>query len=384
MKFSQVLTYLLFCLAAGSAFAADNFETNNEKDNGTFALSAQSCEKINAGEEKSTIRVRVTDKASFLAVSRIEEVKSLRNELNEHDFNVLVYSLVDNSIEDMTVRTTKQNSEELCVEVNGYLQLSSIFEAIAKQTEEQQNTDTASKESMTDIVSDINQSYSELPAGKADVIPPTEEAELAKYRAPESDGYQPVSHTLDAEVRAKPVSERAPRGASALKDYAKVLRQPDEAPATFDDKRGLVYVEPTEFFDKSRSVIHAKTVKDIFAADESFYITDNKDLADYIIKTKVLRAKVDPINSSTGRLQMVVAVEAEFPEDKSSVIEHRNRMVVFSKDENEQEVAFKLMKKLFTSAGEQIKRKVDQAERRRRPDKALPDIITPAASRQPG
>lgn len=384
MKFSQVLTYLLFCLAAGSAFAADNFETNNEKDNGTFALSAQSCEKINAGEEKSTIRVRVTDKASFLAVSRIEEVKSLRNELNEHDFNVLVYSLVDNSIEDMTVRTTKQNSEELCVEVNGYLQLSSIFEAIAKQTEEQQNTDTASKESMTDIVSDINQSYSELPTGKADVIPPTEEAELAKYRAPESDGYQPISHTLDAEVRANPVSERAPRGASALKDYAKVLRQPDEAPATFDDKRGLVYVEPTEFFDKSRSVVHAKTVKDIFAANESFYITDNKDLADYVIKTKVLRAKVDPINSSTGRLQMVVAVEAEFPEDKSSVIEHRNRMVVFSKDENEQEVAFKLMKKLFTSAGEQIKRKVDQAERRRRPDKALPDIITPAASRQPG
>lgn len=384
MKFSQVLTYLLFYLAAGSAFAADNFETDNEKDNGTFALSAQACEKINAGEEKSTIRVRVTDKASFLAVSRIEEVKSLRNELNEHDFNVLVYSLVDNSIEDMTVRTTKQNSEELCVEVNGYLQLSSIFEAIAKQTEEQQNTDTASKESMTDIVSDINQSYSELPAGKADVIPPTEEAELANYRAPESDGYQPISHTLDAEVRAKPVSERAPRGASALKDYAKVLRQPDEAPATFDDKRGLVYVEPTEFFDKSRSVVHAKTVKDIFAADESFYITDNKDLADYVIKTKVLRAKVDPINSSTGRLQMVVAVEAEFPEDKSSVIEHRNRMVVFSKDENEQEVAFKLMKKLFTSAGEQIKRKVDQAERRRRPDKALPDIITPAASRQPG
>lgn len=384
MKFSQVLTYLILCLAASSTFAADISDTENEKDNGTFALSAQACEKINAGEEKSTIRVRVTDKASFLAVSRIEEVKSLRNELNEHDFNVLVYSLVDNSIEDMTVRTTKQNSEELCVEVNGYLQLSSIFEAIAKQTEEQQNTDTASKESMTDIVSDINQSYSELPAGKADVIPPTEEAELVKYRAPESDGYQPVSHTLDAEIRAKPVSKRAPRGASALKNYAKVLRQPDEAPATFDDKRGLVYVEPTEFFDKSRSVVHAKTVKDIFAADESFYITDNKDLADYIIKTKVLRAKVDPINSITGRLQMVVAVEAEFPEDKSSVIEHRNRMVVFSKDENEQEVAFKLMKKLFTSAGEQIKRKVDQAERRRRPDKALPDIITPAASRQPG
>ena len=121
----------------------------------------------------------------------------------------------------------------------------------------------------------------------------------------------------------------------------------------------------------------------MFADDENYFITDKRDLADYIIRTNVLKAKVDPINSSTNRLHMVVSVEAEFPDEKSSVIEHQNRFVLFNSDENEQEVAFRLMKKLFTAAGEKIKDKVNQAERRRRPDKALPDIITPGGTKRP-
>ena len=153
----------------------------------------------------------------------------------------------------------------------------------------------------------------------------------------------------------------------------------EESNQNIDDKRGLVYIAPTEFFDKSTSDAHAQILRALFENDKNYFITDKKDLADYIIKTKVLRAKVDPINSSTNRLQMVVSVEAEFPDEKASVIEHQNRFVLFNSSENEQEVAAKLLKKLFAAAGEKIKDKVNQAERRRRPDKALPEIITPAA-----
>ena len=146
-----------------------------------------------------------------------------------------------------------------------------------------------------------------------------------------------------------------------------------------DDNRGLIYIAPTEFFDKTTSDAHAQVLREMFENDNDYLITDKKDLADYIIKTKVLRAKVDPINSSTNRLQMVVSVEAEFPDEKASAIEHQNRFVLFNSGENEQEVAAKLLKKLFAAAGEKIKDKVNQAERRRRPDKALPEIITPTA-----
>lgn len=78
----------------------------------------------------------------------------------------------------------------------------------------------------------------------------------------------------------------------------------------------------------------------MFADDENYFITDKRDLADYIIRTNVLKAKVDPINSSTNRLHMVVSVEAEFPDEKSSVIEHQNRFVLFNSDETNRKSPF--------------------------------------------
>lgn len=54
--------------------------------------------------------------------------------MNEHDYNVLVYNLVDNAVEDLAVRTTKQDAEELCVEAEGYIHPDSILQAMAEQT----------------------------------------------------------------------------------------------------------------------------------------------------------------------------------------------------------------------------------------------------------
>lgn len=150
--------------------------------------------------------------------------------MNEHDYNVLVYNLVDNAVEDLAVRTTKQDAEELCVEAEGYIHPDSILQAMAEQTESEPDAD--SRETMTDIVNEVNTSYSEIEGGKPEVIPPTDETELAKHKAPESDALPPaaaVQASGSATVAALPVSEPAPQ----------------------DDKRGLVYVEPTEFLTRA-------------------------------------------------------------------------------------------------------------------------------------
>ena len=96
----------------------------------------------------------------FLAVSSAAEVSALRDEMNEHDYNVLVYNLVDNAVEDLAVRTTKQDAEELCVEAEGYIHPDSILQAMAEQTESEPDAD--SRETMTDIVNEVNTSYSEI------------------------------------------------------------------------------------------------------------------------------------------------------------------------------------------------------------------------------
>lgn len=349
----------LFCCLTTKVVLAEEIVAS--ADTGAIPIKGTACEKFNASEAKSTIRVRVTDKACFFAVNSINEVSSFRDGMNEHDYNVLVYGLVDNAIEDMTAKTTKQTDEELCVEVSGYINLDNILQAVAEQDKVSASPDLNNQETMTEIVNDVNNSYSELKNIPATVIPPSDDEIIEKHKAPLS-----ATENLNLPLEA----EKTPQ-ATPLTDEASAQN--------FDDKRGLVYVAPTEFFDKSTSDTHAQILREMFENDNDYLVTDKKDLADYIIKTKVLRAKVDPINSSTNRLQMVVSVEAEFPDEKASAIEHQNRFVLFKSDENEQEVAANLLKKLFAAAGEKIKDKVNQAERRRRPDKALPEIITPTA-----
>lgn len=334
-----------------TAFAEEAPADTSSLDENAIPIYGNACEKIKGDEAKSTARVRVTDKASFLAVSSVLSVMEYKDDLNEHDFNVMVYNLVDNSVEDMAVRTTKQDNENICVEVTGYINKDSIVSAFENAAAKEPD-DNSAKESMTEIVKEVNNSYSDSEIDgkyKPGVIPPTDEATLEKYKAPAQE----------------------------------TVSQPKQNNAAIDDKRALVYIAPTEFFNNTQSEKHAKILKQLFAKNEYFYITDRKDLADYVVKSKVLRAKVDPINSSTNRLQMVVSVEAEFVENKNSTVEHQNRFVLFSSDENEQEAAFKLMKKLFEKAGETIKRKIEQSERKKgNGGGILPQIITPANSRQ--
>ena len=160
----------LFCLLA-AANAAKAEDAAFRSDDSAIRISGRACERFTPDEAKSTIRVRVTDKASFLAVSSAAEVSALRDEMNEHDYNVLVYNLVDNAVEDLVVRTTKQDAEELCVEAEGYIHPDSILQAMAEQTESEPDAD--SRETMTDIVNEVNTSYSEIVGGITSGLPPS-------------------------------------------------------------------------------------------------------------------------------------------------------------------------------------------------------------------
>ena len=141
VKAGFVLIFLLLTAPAALAAGADNFVLDKASlDNDVTSVYGANCEKIKPGEARSTVRVRVTDKASYLAVSQLPDLKNARVELNEHDFNVMVYNLVDNNIEDMAVRTTKQTPDEICVEVTGYISGKNIFAAIDDALNRQQET----------------------------------------------------------------------------------------------------------------------------------------------------------------------------------------------------------------------------------------------------
>ncbi len=306
-------------------------------DDNVISVYSEACEKIKQDEPKSSVRMRATDKASFNAVSRTTEVSELSEEFDRHNFNVLVYNIVDNYVEDLAVRTTRQDSENICVEVTGYVKKENVAQAAenmrqAKQEPQTEQSGELTEQDLTDNVSG-QESASEQPETK---ISPTEE----------------------------------PR--NLLPETA--AGQSDEKKETAENKEKLLYIAPVEFYNNTTSESHTQSIRELFANNPDFYITDKEDLADYVIRSKVLRAKVDPINSNTNRLQMVLAMGVKIKDSGTTSVEHQNRFILFSSEEDEQKVAADLMKKLFKKAAEPVLSKIENDIRKKSDNGSL---ITP-------
>ncbi len=115
----------------------------------------------------------------------------------------------------------------------------------------------------------------------------------------------------------------------------------------------------------------------MFADTEGYLLVDNPGSAAYVLQPKVLKAKIDALNSQTKRIQMVVSLELKMQSASVSFSEHQNRFVLFENGENEQEIAQKLLHKLLRNSGRKLFAKIEQAESKRKAQ-GLPQIITPA------
>ncbi len=308
---------LLFWACAGSffVFPAAAADWTEEGDN-IISLYAQACEAVKPGEPKSSIRLRATDKASYKAVEQIAELSDYRNSFSGHDFNVLVYHLVDNYIEDLASRTIEQNEAKICVEVTGYLNSENIIKALNE-----------------------NHERFELSAREAD-----------EENLPEVPEY-PDSLDVETQQPLQPaVNDLPPKPAPVIsKEIAA------ETVLTADaDGRPTVYIADTEFFNNTKTASFYDEIKNVLSEKQDIFVVGETVPADYTIRAKVLRAKVDPINKQTNRLQMVIAVELTDNADGSSVVEHQNRFLLFESTDNEQAVAGGLMKKLLRKAVGQI------------------------------
>lgn len=314
---SLLLFYLSFCEAWAST-----------PPNHSIAISSQACEEIRKGEPKSSTRVRVTDKASYIAVENMSILESFRKDFSEHDFNVLVYDLVDNYVQDLTVKPISQDSEKICVEINAFLSPREVQKRL-------QNT---------------------------------MESIMRRGEAAEDDLSSPPEET-----RPQPKQSLYPEIA---------MPQPEDVfkPMPEDDNPLVVsiYFAPTVFYNNTASSKFTDILKQQFSKKDNWKITLQKDRADYTVKSEVMRAKVDPINASTNRLQMVIALELENAKGESLIKEHQNRFVLFTAEEDEQEVAFKLLKKLFETAGNLLMKKIAREGKSPRPDNPFPEIITPS------
>lgn len=370
-------TFIFFLTATGSvrAYAEDiDLETN---DDNLISLYGTACEPIKSGEMKSSVRVRATDKASFTAVENIAELSDYRNSFSGHDFNVLIYNIVDNYVEDLAVRTTKQTAEEICVEVTGYLNAENILKSLnenyqklaaAERDEEATEQQIKIEEGKYPEALEIeDENALKLPIvtalpPKPQIAPSANSVENDELWFDEMQGHV-NKQTAEAEpqvrIKTQPMQnpsiqfteEHARPTAVPNKKNSEVL-QLGENPNI--QEQTLVFIDKTRFFNDTETGRYFNDVKELFKDKTGIEITADKNKADYIIKPKVLRAKVDPINAKTNRLQLVISLELLDTENGKTIVEHQNRFILFGSDENEQIVASTLMKKLIKKAGEVI------------------------------
>ncbi len=413
-----VASVALFGVLAFSARTAD-----------IVKIKGEACEKFVSGQSKSSIRVRVTDKASYKAVSQVENLADVRSRMLEHDFNVIVYNLVDNYVRDLMVRTTSQNDNELCVKVTGALLAADIDTVVANYSpnmpapeydikeaagleeevltdEDEPQADTPSEPEADVLYSgpeELQQEQEQIAAEETDNDPllteeesrqrqdevaeldeedaPTSENALTDNEAQTVDPLTANEETSLGELPPPPLvtttsAEVQPTAEAPSAEQAPAETQPT-APISTVEEDAYVYVGPVEFNNNTHSAKPAQVLKDMFADTKGYQLVDSPAAAGYVFLPKVLKAKVDALNSQTKRIQMVVSLQLRVQNSSISFSEHQNRFVLFESGEKEQEIARKLLHKLLRKAGRKLFEKVEQAEAKRKAQ-GLPQIITPS------
>lgn len=399
-------------------------------------IKGEACEKFVPGQSKSSIRVRVTDKASYKAVSQVENLADVRSKMLEHDFNVIVYNLVDNYVRDLMVRTTSQNDQELCVKVTGAIPVADIDAVVANYSpntpapeydikeaagiEEEVLTAEDELEPSVPAEPDAEVLYSGPEEIKQEQEQAAAEKEAEETAAPEEQSFDVVysgEENADNEQEIvfedmaeagltseeenelmgelppppaeTPVSEDMPAAApvevtpaalpaeTASVAVAKSEQSAAKKPTPAIEEKAYVYVGPVEFNNNTHSAKPSQVLKDMFADTAGYQLVDNPAAAGYVFLPKVLKAKIDSLNSQTKRIQMVVSLELQVQNASVSFSEHQNRFVLFESGEKEQEIAQKLLHKLLRKAGRALFEKVEQAEVKRKAQ-GLPQVITPS------
>ncbi|MBE6467539.1 MAG: hypothetical protein E7004_02990 [Alphaproteobacteria bacterium] len=308
---------------------AKNSIAQVEENSGEIDVFAKVCENLSSSESRASARLRATDKASFKAVEEIPELREFRQYLDPHQFNLHIYKLIDNYFEDMAINVLSQDNEKVCVEVSGYIRTSSINEVFSDITDIQDGNTTLVVET-ENVEENVNI-----------VIPPKPEINISKEIAYDYSDDEIVEEYIIEDENITPPIPTLPKA---------------------EKNNGVsVFIDRTMFYnDTSTNGFFAHLEQELLKAGK-LNIQAKFDNPKYILRTKVLKAKVDNINSETGRLQIVVSVELTDTSNSETTTEHQNRFILFNTSEDAQAKAAELTKNLLADGVAKILPQIKKA-----------------------
>lgn len=369
-----------------------DYQDATDSEESAITVFGTACEPLKDGEARSSARIRASDKASFSAVENIAELVAYRQAFSAHDFNVLVYYLIDNYLEDLAVKTTFQDYQKLCVEVSGYLSNESILKAFNESFDKFGSAVSNQLEDKIVKLDDDNFDNQEslvLTPEKNAIIPPVNglpPKPQPTFKPEMIEDIATVTNETDFEDETSALQEKPvnivinnDKNFKVVKNSVEV--EPNNTHDEENDKSIYVYIPDTEFFNNTTSSDYYDLLKSIAQSRFDVKITADAESADYILKSKILKAKVDPINSKTNRLHLIVSLELLDLAVNDTIKEHQNRFILFESNENEQTVAADLMEKMLKKAGDNIVKNIVYHRKGKPRQKDSSAIITPSSSR---
>ncbi|MCQ2735001.1 MAG: hypothetical protein MJ212_03510 [Alphaproteobacteria bacterium] len=130
---------------------------------------------------------------------------------------------------------------------------------------------------------------------------------------------------------------------------------------TLQDKK-LVYIAPMTIWNGEDTNHYTELLNNLLSHSDYFYITDNKDTADYTITPSLSSAKVDKIDQEHHKMQMLIelTVESRHDDGFEPINTKQNHFILFPATKNEQEIADTLITKLLSRATTEISNKIDR------------------------
>ncbi len=263
------------------------FAKNVPAQENSLAVEASACDEKQQGYDAKTMEYRAVDKASLIAVKSSGIIQKNGTNLLPAVIDIIAYRLIDEYLQNVEHKVTVSEPNRVCVNVTGNLEIS------------------------TD--------------------------ELKALIKEHKEAAEPARINPEAEVKmAEEVAEEVKK-ATAFK------------PKNLDEKK-LLYIKNMSFWDGTDTNHYADMLKEQFSHSDYYFVTDNIDLADFVVVPALKKAVVDKIDDTNHKMQMVVELQVLSPHynDFTPIQQEQTHFILFAADKDEQQVADSLIQKLLT------------------------------------
>ncbi len=142
------------------------------------------------------------------------------------------------------------------------------------------------------------------------------------------------------------------RNTMTPESLAEISENVKETTAFKPDKlseRKLVYIDDMQFWDDTTTDHYTEELKNLTDNNDYFFITDNKETADFVLTPVLEKADVDKIDEYNHKMQMILRMDitSDKISDFNKISDTQNHFILFAADKDEQEIADDLIKKLL-------------------------------------